>query len=397
MSSPPQRPPPPVSSRIAAMSGSVFSRLGPAIAAIEGECFPLHVGDTWRTPARGAHLSDFSEATHPGLHRYTRPEGHPALLAALHDHRGCDPARTLVTAGATGGLHAVLSTLLDPGDEVVVLTPCWPLFPGIVRANGGRPVFVPFYDRLAEAVAAHGSEAAAVRALIAPHLGPGTKALYLNTPSNPTGRVLGEAVLAALAALAREAGLWLLSDEVYDALVYAGAHRPMAPFAPERTVTAWSFSKAYGMAGARCGTVELPTVALRDHVRKAAMHAVYHAPTVAQLAGARLLETGGDWLAETRALYAAAGAEAAATLGLPMPAGGTFLLVDVGAALDPDLPEDDALTAFLLDCVAQGLILAPGSACGPAHGRSVRLCFTAAPPAQVQRGVERLAALLQSR
>lgn len=388
------RPPPPVSERVRSMSGSVFSRLRSAIAALEGPRFPLHVGDTWRAPSSGAHLSDFCEADHPGLHRYCPPAGHPELLAALAEVRGWDPARTLVTAGATGGLHAALSALLDPGDEVVVLAPCWPLFPGIVRVTGGQPVFQPFYDRLDAAVAEHGSLEAATRALVEPALGPGVRALYVNSPNNPTGRVLPEAVLATLAELAQERGLWLLSDEVYDHFATARPHLPLAQLAPDHTITAWSFSKSYGIAGARCGALHLPSAALRAELRKTSMHAVYQAPTVAQLAGARLLRTGSAWLAESRRLYAEAGAEAAAALGLPAPEGGTFLFVDVGAALHPELPPDDALTDFLLRCLERGLILAPGSSCGPMYSSHVRLCFTSAPPEDVRQGVAVLRSLL---
>lgn len=389
-----RRPPPPVSDRVRSMSGSVFSRLRSAIAAMEGPRYPLHVGDTWRAPSSGAHLSDFSEADHPGLHRYCPPAGHPDLLAALAEVRGWDPARTLVTAGATGGLHAALSALLEPGDQVVVLAPCWPLFPGIVRVTGGQPLFVPFYDRLDAAVDEHGSLRAATRALVEPALGPGVCAIYVNTPNNPTGRVLPEAVLSALAQLAEERGLWLLSDEVYDHYAVARPHLPLARLAPDHTITAWSFSKSYGIAGARCGALHLPSAALRAELRKTAMHAVYQSPTVAQLAGARLLRTGADWLADSRRLYAEAGAEAAAVLGLPAPEGGTFLFVDVSAALHPALPPDEALTDFLLRCLERGLILAPGSSCGPMYSEHVRLCFTSAPPHAVRQGVAVLRALL---
>ncbi len=386
---------PHVSPRIAGLSSSVFSRLAASIAQIDGERFPLHVGDTWRAPATGAHLSDFTEASHPGMHRYTRPQGHPELLAALADVRGCHPARTLVTAGATGGLSAVAGTVVDPGDEVVILGPHWPLISGIVRCAHGIARVVPFFDRLDAALAEHGTADKAVAALLGDSIGPSTVALYINTPNNPTGKVLSAPVLAALAAVARTHNLWLWSDEVYDHYTFAGKHLRVSSFAPERTFSAWSFSKAYGIAGARCGTIEVPDVpGLWDEVRKSAMHSVYQAPTVAQLAAARLLRTGDDWLAESRSAYQEIGWWAADALGLDRPEGGTFLFVDVSHALDPALPDDEALTAFLLRCIQQGLILAPGDSCGPTYGRHVRLCFTSAPPDAVRRGVSVLAGLL---
>src|SRR5690606_4808546 len=154
---------------------------------------------------------------------------------------------------------AVAATLLSPGDEVLLLAPYWPLIEGIVRAVGGLPVPVPFFGEVASADEA----VAAVRR----HVGQRTVALYVNTPSNPTGRVLPEPWLAALAEVARAEGLWLLSDEVYEDYAYMGAHVPLRPMAPERTISAHSFSKAYGMAGNRAGYVVGPSEVLRHACR----------------------------------------------------------------------------------------------------------------------------------
>ena len=379
---------PAVAAAATAMPAGVFSRLADRIRARRGEVYPLHVGDTWRPPPPGAEL----QALPPGNtgHLYGPPEGLPPLREALRRHRGVDPDRLLITAGATGALSAAAGTLLDPGDEVLILTPCWPLIPGIVQASSAVPRMIPFYDRLDPAR----PSAPQVEALLGPAVGPRTAALYVNSPNNPTGVVLPPAWLEALAAFARRHGLWVWSDEVYDACVYDGEHAPFAAHAPERTFTAWSFSKAWGLAGYRVGTLEAPTIELCGEVRKLSMHLSYGAPTGPQLAAARALEGGGAWQAESRAAYAAAGRAAAARLGLTAPPAGTFLFVDVRAALEPGLPEAEALHRFLVRCVDRGLLLAPGSSCGPDHGGAVRLCFTSAPPEVVARGVEVLAGLL---
>src|SRR5690606_33631684 len=160
--------------------------------------------------------------------------------------------------------------LVAPGDEVLLLAPYWPLIEGIVRSVGGEPVPVPFFG-----------EVDAVEAAVAQvrrHVGPRTVALYVNTPSNPTGRVLPEAWLAALAELARSEGLWLLSDEVYEDYAYAGEHAPLRPMAPERTISAHSFSKAYGMAGNRAGYVVGPAEVV-SQARKMSTHTFYSTPT----------------------------------------------------------------------------------------------------------------------
>lgn len=370
---------PMVSSTVSSMAGGVFSRLAGRIAALEGEVYPLHVGDTWLAPATGARMEDLAEAELPGLHRYCRPMGHPRLVAALSAHRDIDPERILVSAGATGGLSAAAGALLDPGDEVLVLAPYWPLITGIVRTARGRPVQVPFHDR-----------SGSVEDRLRPFLTERTVALYVNTPSNPLGTVLDADIIAEIAAFARAHGLWIWSDEVYEDFAYTRPHVPVAPAAPERTLTAHSFSKAYGMAGNRCGYIVGPTdPAVMQELRKASIHSYYACPTASQLAAERVLRCGGAWLSDARAAYRVAGEAAAARLGVAAPEGGTFLFVDVSAHLDAS-----GLHGFLVRCVERHLLLAPGSSCGDAYGGHVRVCFTSAPPGVVARGVDVLASLI---
>jgi N-succinyldiaminopimelate aminotransferase len=142
------------------------------------------------------------------------------------------------------------------------------------------------------------------------------------------------------------------------------------------------------MAGNRCGYAVGPAAAMAE-VLKVGTHTFYCAPTAAQLAALRLLEGRGDaWLAAARAEYRRLGEAAARRLGVDPPEGSTFLFLDVAPRLD-----DRGLGGFLEDCVERGLFLAPGPSFGP-YPTSVRLCFTAAPPVVVERGVEVLASLL---
>ena len=128
-------------------------------------------------------------------------------------------------------------------------------------------------------------------------------ALYVNTPSNPTGRVLPRAWLEALVDLARRHDLWLLFDEVYEDYVYRGEHVPGLSLAPERSFAVHSFSKAYGMAGNRVGYVAGPAAAIAEAL-KLSTHTVYAAPTASQMAALRILEGAGDvWIARTRDAY----------------------------------------------------------------------------------------------
>ncbi len=378
---------PQVSPVVATMPGSIYSSLAHRLATYAGETYPLHVGDTSLEPAVGCRMQDFTVEAHPGMHRYTSVQGTRALLDAIVDRvverQGVptERASVLVTAGATGGLGAVCGALLAPGDEVLILAPFWPLIAGIVRTVGGTPVPVPFFG-------ADEDPAAAVAALEAARTDR-TVALYVNTPHNPPGRIIPGDALAAMAAFARRHDLWLLADEVYEHYAYAGEHVYTRPLAPERTFSCHSMSKAYGMAGNRCGYVVGPADVM-PHLNKIATHVWYSTPTASQLAALHALQGPGDaWAAAAAAQYADVGARAAARLGVPAPEGSTFLFFDVADALD-----DRGLPGLLSDCVDRGLLVGPGPSFGPVYDTHIRLCFTSVEPERALRGVDVLARLL---
>ncbi|MDJ0848110.1 MAG: pyridoxal phosphate-dependent aminotransferase [Myxococcota bacterium] len=364
----------------------MFSPKAGRLDAAAPDAVPLHVGDTWLEPCEGARMQDLRVSEHAGLHRYTETQGRAALVdAVLEKVRAsngipCERDSVLVTAGATGGLACAVGMLADPGDEVLILAPFWPLIRGIVQALRAVPVEVPFYDRVDSAEAA----VEAVRERI----GPRAAALYVSTPSNPTGRVLPREWLEALAELARRHDLWLLSDEVYENYVYRGEHHSVARAAPERTLSVFSFSKAYGMAGNRTGYLVGPPEAVAG-AHKIGVHTFYSAPTAGQVAGLRALEHGGPWMERARHLYRDTGAEAARALGVAEPEGSQFLFLDVRPRLD-----ERGLPGFLADCLDDGVALAPGSSCGVDYGGWARLCYTAAPPDTVREAVAKLAARL---
>ena len=357
------------------MPGSPFSS---AVLAAPPE-FALHVGDSWRAPAECARTETFVEAEHPGLHRYASTQGLPELIEAvaakLRRANSLDarPENVLITAGATGALSCAIGSLASPGDEILILAPFWPLIRGIVRAFRAIPVEVPFYDRVASAAEA----VEAVRARLSPRC----VALYVSTPSNPTSRLIPGEWLEALADFARRENLWLLSDEVYEDYAYDGPHVSLGRFAPERTFSAFSFSKAYAMAGDRIGYLHGPRAGIAQ-ARKIATHTFYTAPTVGQRAALGALEGASAWLAETRTSYRAAGLEAARILGVAPPQGGCFLFLPLTGR---------SVEAFLDACLAEGVALAPGAASGEAYADCVRLCFTTLPPERICEAVRRVA------
>lgn len=377
---------PALSARASGLRASVFSSLVKQFGQVKGETYPLHVGDTWLAPPDGCRMEQLALADHPGMNRYTSVPGLPALretIAARVARRTGLPVvddQVAVTAGATGGLAAGVGALVSAGDEVLILAPAWPVFGGMVRTFGGTPVHVPFIGMVDSPESAR----AAVEAAITPR----TVAVYINTPNNPTGKRIPRSWLEAVVEVARARDLWLFSDEVYEDMVFAGEHTWVRSLAPERTLSVWSFSKGYGMAGNRCGYMVGPEAWVAA-ARKISTYTYYCAPRASQEAGIIALGEAGDrWLATTVPAYKALGDAAADRLGVERPEGSTFLFLDVADRLDAR-----GLDGFLEDGMSRGLLIAPGPIFGP-YPTHVRVCFTSVEPERVRTGIEVLAGLL---
>ena len=202
------------------------------------------------------------EAMHQGLHQYAPSVGDPVLRQAVAEHQlaryglAWDPVTDVtVTTGASEAITASLLALLEPGDEVVLIEPCYDLYPYAVVAAGGVPVYVPTafpdfrldLDRLAAAVTDR------------------TRVIVVNTPTNPTGQLLSAEEISMLGELAARHDAYLISDEVYEHLVYDGLeHLPVAsdPVARERTITVSSVSKTFSATGWRIGWAVAPPAAV---------------------------------------------------------------------------------------------------------------------------------------
>lgn len=185
-------------------------------------------------------------------HRYPPPPGPLALRSAIarsreaqHGHPIDPELEVTVTCGATEAMIAALLAVTDPGDEVVVVEPAYDTFAADCRAVGVGARFVALRP---PAWALDPGELAAA-------LGPRTRAVVLNTPHNPTGRVLSRPELAGVARLCQERDLVAIADEVYEHLVYEGDHLPLAalPGMRERTITISGASKSYSATGWRIG------------------------------------------------------------------------------------------------------------------------------------------------
>ncbi|MET0389046.1 MAG: pyridoxal phosphate-dependent aminotransferase, partial [Polyangiales bacterium] len=332
-----------------------------------------------------------ASADHPRLHSYSPVQGEPELLRAIvgkvqrRSGITLDPANIQVMAGATAAMGIICNALLAPGDEVIIPAPFWPLIRGAVRGRSAVAVEVPLFDRLDEP----GFDAVAA---IERAINPRTCAIYLNSPHNPTGRVLPERVLAGIAELAKQHDLWILCDEAYED-VWFGREAPPSIFArPDfagRTITTHSVSKAYALAGARVGYTHGPAEAM-SVIRGVQTFYSYCAPKPMQFAAVAALDRGDAWLDHMRRTYASAARAAADALEVPAPEGGTFLFFEVKRFLRPS--ED--LTGLLQRCVDAGVMLTPGTSCGTDYGGWARLCFTTVPEPELRAALEILRGVL---
>jgi aspartate/methionine/tyrosine aminotransferase len=379
---------PQLSASARAIRESIFSRLAGRLAN-HPDAVPLHLGDTWLPPPPAARLLPSEEVS-----RYGAPAGEAPLLQRLaHKLRTrngisfVQPHHIQVTVGATGALAAAARAVLDPGDEIILPTPHWPLMRGIVTNAGGVPVEVP----LTQFLYADASKDAA--ALVEPALTAKTAAIYVTTPNNPDGKVLSRRHLQQLADFAIAHDLWVLSDEVYEDLIYDGEHVSIAslPGMAERTLSVFSLSKSLALAGHRLGYVaaaEAPMKALRKIVN----HTVYNVPAPIQEMAARVFDDPSTavWLAGVREQYRGARDAASAALSIPhpLPDAATYLFVDLSPYCGDDLWP---LVERLLDA---GVSISPGEQFGHGFERHARLCYTATATERVLVGIERIARLL---
>lgn len=178
------------------------------------------------------------------------PELKKAICVAYERDYGLEyePAQCLVSNGAKHSIHNVLAALVGPGDEVIIPTPYWVSYSDLVELTGATPVLVPTTEASGWVMTAGQLHSAVT---------PRTRLLMLNSPSNPTGAVYPPATLEAIAKVAVERDVWVLSDEIYEKLIYGGHEfRSFASFGPavkDRTILVSGVSKAYAMTGWRIG------------------------------------------------------------------------------------------------------------------------------------------------
>jgi aspartate/methionine/tyrosine aminotransferase len=191
-----------------------------------------------------------TKALHSGRIKYPPQGGLPELREKLREKLkrqnriSVEPAGILLTNGGMGGLFNAYFSLLDPGDEVILLQPFWSPLKYHCIYNGAIPVFVSLDENF-------DLDPERIRDAITPR----TRMIYINTPNNPAGSVFSKESLEEVAKIAQDQGVWVLSDEPYEDILFEGEHTSIAslPGMLERSVTVFSFSKSYAATGLRVG------------------------------------------------------------------------------------------------------------------------------------------------
>ena len=314
----------------------------------------------------------------PGSHGYMPNPGYPELRAAVAQkllrETGLDFAAedVFMTVGSAGACNVILKSILDPGDEVLVLMPFFPEYQFYIANHGGRMVpvetdaaFLPDAERIAAAITSR------------------TRALILNTPNNPTGRVYPEHVLRDLQQVLARSGqpITVISDEPYKAFVYDGGHQPEVASFISQTAICNSWSKSLGLPGERIGYLALsPQLVDREALRRACAFSnrilgFINAPAIWQRVMLESLDEAIDPAPYERKRNLLCDALQAIGYDVRRPEGSFYVF------LKTPIPDDIAFTQRL---AAEGVLAVPGTG----FGRSgyIRLSLTI-PIEKIQKSI----------
>ncbi len=328
-----------------------------------------------------------------GETHYTSNHGRLELRQAIAEHLGrlygvnYDPVHEiLVTVGVSEALYLTFTAILDPGDEVIIPTPCFVSYQAEVILAGGVPIEIP--SRLENNFQLDPDE---IRRAITPR----TKAIFVAYPANPTGAVAERDVLMEVARMAEEHDLLLVSDEIYDRLVYGFKHvcvPSLAESIRERTILLGGFSKDYAMTGWRIGYACGPANLIKGLVR-VHQYSIMSAPTTAQDAAIEALRSGEPYVQEMLAEYdrrrrlLVGGLN---RLGLQTfePRGAFYAFPNIRASgLD-----DETFAQKLLE--EEHVAVVPGNSFGPGGEGFVRACYATAYE-KIEEALQRMERFMQ--
>ena len=373
----------PASRRAAGMPRSAIREIM-ALAAGRSDVIHLEVGEPdFSTPK---HIIDAAfAAAHAGWTKYSSNAGLPALRQIVAEHAGrahgqpVAAEQVIITTGAIGALYSALMAAMDPGDEVLIPDPGWPNYEAIVHLADGKPIR---YEQ--PAARSFLPDPVEIARLITPR----TKALLINTPSNPSGAVFPADLMAEIGAIVRRTGIYLVSDEVYEDIVFEAEHVSAAAHAPaDRVFIVSGFSKTYAMTGWRLGWLICPP-GLSPVVAGLQEPITSCASTIAQKAGEAALAGDQKSVGEFRDIFHRRRDIVVDVFGntglLPAtPEGAFYALIDIGSTGGRSL---EFAKDFL---VAHNTAVVPGITFGPSCDRYVRVAFTTSDE-QLREGLQRL-------
>jgi aspartate aminotransferase len=344
------------------------------------------------------------QGIHDNRTHYVQTTGIPQLLellaTKLRDRNHIPVERSdevMVTSGGIHGVFAACQALLEPGDEVLMPDPEWPPAPGSVQYSHGVPVPYPLHESRGWR-----PDLDEMRRLVTDR----TRAIYVNSPNNPTGGVLTRADLEGIAEIARERNLWVFSDEAYEDVVFEGEHSSIAslPGMYERTIPIYTLSKTYAMTGLRLAYIAVRDEALRSRFRKVLFYTVSNTSSLIQYGGVGALTGSQEIVREyreelraRRTLFYDGIRDAAPGVfsGTP-PAGAFYAFMRIDPAwrsplADPPVSQSWAMTEFLIKHGRIGCV--PGVDFGQVGEGHVRFCF-ARDRAELTGALESMAAIL---
>jgi len=332
-----------------------------------------------------------ADAMNAGDTHYVASNGTPALKKAiaaklLNDNGlSYDPSEIIVTPGGKQALFESIMALVEPGVDVMILEPAWVSYAPMVEMAGGNVVHVGLDPDDNWRITAEILEA---------HVTPSSRVIMLNSPNNPTGRVMDEVEIAAVVDFAKRHDLIVLTDEMYEKIMYDDhIHTSIAalPGMWERTLTFNGLSKAYAMTGWRVGYVAGPKVFI-DEIAKVHSHSVTHATSFAQAGGVAALTGPQEFITEMvsawdrRRRAISTGLSAIKGINCPLAEGAFYAFADIrGTGLDSVTFADKALQEAFVAVV-------PGVAFGAAGEGHVRMSFATGDDL-LEKAVQRIADL----
>jgi aspartate/methionine/tyrosine aminotransferase len=357
-----------------------------ALAATQPGVVNLVFGEPdFPTPNHVVEAAD--RAVRAGHTRYGPSGGLPQLreaaAVAISRRSGVEveAAGLVVSSGAVQGIFAALRALADAGDGVLVPDPGWPSYAGQCAILGLRALPYPLDSALGFEPDLERLEQLAIVS--------GAKVLVLNSPGNPTGAVWSAATVRGCVDIAERCGMWVISDEVYDEIVFDGEHAYAAAADPDgRVVSVFSFSKTYAMTGWRVGYMVAPPEVAELMVKVYELE-ISCPSTPAQYGAIAALSGSQECVAEMRKAYLrrrdlAVEKLREAGLYVATPRGAFYILADVRS-----IDDDDAALAGALAVDEEGVACAPGSTFGRG-GKGLLRISLAADADQIATGIERL-------